>query len=196
MSDTQNIKGTRTEKNLANAYVAESCAYTRYTFYGQQASKEGYFQYANIFAETADNELHHAKIFLKFLPEGTFTPAPVGVDNGQIAAGTLENLKIAAHEEQVEGVELYTEAARVAEEEGFADIAARFRAIATIEAHHEARFRKMAERIETDTVWRSEKPVKWQCLVCGYIFEGTEPPKVCPACLHPYNHAQREADNI
>lgn len=198
MADTQNkpkaLKGTKTEKQLAAAYVAESTAVTRYTFYAQQATKEGYFQYANIFNETADNELRHAKIFLQYLQKGSCTPEPVSVDMG-VLDNTLNNLKIAASEEQEEGVEAYTKAAEIAEEEGFVEIAERFRAIASIEAHHEERFRKMIKRIKSDTVWKEDKPVKWQCLVCGYIFEGTEPPEKCPACFHPYQHFQRLGDN-
>ena len=111
MSDTttppKSIKGTRTEVNLANAYMSESAAYTRYTFYGQQAQKEQYFQYANLFAETAANELHHAKIFLKYLVEGAVESTPLGVDSGVIGT-TAENLAVAAAEEQKEGVEQYT----------------------------------------------------------------------------------------
>lgn len=197
MSNTKSLKGTQTEKNLAMAYMAESGAVTRYTYFAQQATKDGYYQYANILNETADNELHHGKIFLKFLAEeGTNTGVPVGVDAG-VLAPTVDNLKVAAHEEQVEGVELYTNAADVAEKEGFTEIAARFRAIATIEAHHEARFNKMRERIENGTVWKSEtgQPIKWQCLVCGYVYEGVEPPAKCPACAHPYQHFQRLEDN-
>lgn len=198
MANTQNkpkaLKGTKTEKQLAAAYVAESTAVTRYTFYAQQATKEGYFQYANIFNETADNELRHAKIFLQYLQKGSCTPEPVSVDMG-VLDNTLNNLKIAASEEQEEGVEAYTKAAEIAEEEGFVEIAERFRAIASIEAHHEERFRKMIKRIKSDTVWKEDKPVKWQCLVCGYIFEGTEPPEKCPACAHPYQHFQRLGDN-
>lgn len=199
MSDTttppKSIKGTRTEVNLANAYMSESAAYTRYTFYGQQAQKEQYFQYANLFAETADNELHHAKIFLKYLVDGAVESTPLGVDTGVIGT-TADNLVIAAEEEQQEGVNQYTESAKVAAEEGFPEIAARFRAIATIEAHHEARFKKMRERIETGTVWKRDTPIKWQCLVCGYIYEGTEPPTKCPACYHPYQHFMPMEDNI
>lgn len=198
MANTQNkpkaLKGTKTEKQLAAAYVAESTAVTRYTFYAQQATKDGYFQYANIFNETADNELRHAKIFLQYLQKGSCTPEPVSVDMG-VLDNTLNNLKIAASEEQEEGVEAYTKAAEIAEEEGFVEIAERFRAIASIEAHHEERFRKMIKRIESDTVWKEKKTVKWQCLVCGYIFEGTEPPEKCPACAHPYQHFQRLGDN-
>lgn len=198
MSETKSLKGTRTERNLATSYMAESGAVTRYTFFAQQAQKESYFQYANIFNETAANELHHAKIFLKYLTEGPVpTAAPMGVDAG-ILAPTVDNLKVAASEEQQEGVELYTSAAKVAEEEGFVEIAERFRAIATVEAHHEARFNKMRERIENGTVWKSEtgQPIKWQCLVCGYIYEGVEPPVKCPGCYHPYQHFQRLEENI
>lgn len=195
MSATKSLIGTRTQVNLANAYVSESCAYTRYTFFGQQATKDLYFQYANIFNETAANELRHAKIFLKYLDEADCKTDPIGVDAGVIGK-TVDNLKVAAHEEEIEGVEQYTAAAKVADEEGFPEIAEKFRAIATIENHHKDRFLKMAQRIEDGTVWKSEAPVKWQCLVCGYIYEGTTPPDKCPACNHPYQHFMRAEDNV
>lgn len=195
MGTEKSLKGTKTEINLANAYVAESTAVTRYTFYAQQAQKEMYYQYANIFQETADNELHHAKIFLKYLTEGAVTAAPTGVDPGVIGP-TQHDLLIAASEEEQEGVKQYTDAAAVAEEEGFTEIAARFRAIAKIEAHHKERFDKMRKRIKDGTVWKRDTPIKWQCLVCGYIFEGTEPPQKCPACFHPYQHFMPAEDNI
>lgn len=193
MATAKSIKGTKTEVNLANAYVAESTAYTRYTFYAQQAKKESYFQISNILDETAANELHHAKIFLKYLEEGAVTP-PVGVDMGIIGA-TVDNLKIAAEEEQREGVDQYVAAAKVADEEGFPEIAARFRAIATIENHHRERFLTLIDHIEKGTVWKRDQPIKWQCLVCGYIYEGTTPPEKCPACNHPYQHFQPAEDN-
>ncbi|MCM1377511.1 MAG: rubrerythrin family protein [Clostridium sp.] len=196
MADTKTLKGTQTEKILAASYVAESTAVTRYTFYSQAAQKEGFYQYANILAETAANELRHAKIFLKYLQENAITPGAVEVDLGVIGK-TVDNLKIAAHEEQVEGVDAYQKAAKIAEEEGFTEIAGRFRAIASVESHHEARFNKLIDRIENGTVWKSEdgKPIKWQCLVCGYIYEGVEPPAKCPACAHPMQHFQRMEDN-
>ena len=194
MADTQStpksIKGTRTEKCLANAYIAESTAYTRYVFFAKSAKKEEYYEFSNIFQETADNELHHAKIFLKYLTEGAVMSDPIGIDPG-ILKPTLECLKIAAQEEENEGVKEYTKAAEVAEEEGFSDIADHFRAIAKIENHHKERFDLMAKQIEDGTVWKSDKPIKWQCLVCGYIFEGVEPPAICPACDHPYQHYKR-----
>lgn len=197
MANTKSLKGTKTEQNLANAYVAESTAVTRYTYFAQSAQKESYFQYANIFNETAANELHHAKIFLKYLTDGVVTTAPVNVDPG-ILNPTVDNLKVAAAEEQAEGVEQYQNSAKVAREEGFDEIADRFLAIAAVESHHEARFDKMRERIENGTVWKSEtgQPIKWQCLVCGYIYEGVTPPEKCPACYHPYQHFQRLEDNI
>lgn len=194
MATQKSLVGTKTQVNLANAYVSESCAYTRYTFFAQAAQKESYFQYANILNETADNELRHAKIFLKFLNEGGCKTDPIAVDAGVIGT-TLDNLKVAAEEERVEGVEQYTESARVAEEEGFDQIAKQFRAIATVESHHRDRFLEMARRIEDGTVWKSDTPIKWQCLVCGYIYEGTTPPEKCPACLHPYQHFEREEVN-
>lgn len=190
MADTPavpGLKGTRTEKNLAEAYVAESMAYTRYIYFGKTAKKEEYYHFANIFNETADNELHHAKIYLKLLQNGAVEAGPISVDPG-ILKPTLECCKIAASEEEMEGVKMYREAAEVAEEEGFHDIADVFNAIASIENHHKERFDLMAWQIENDKVWKRDTPIKWQCLVCGYIFEGTEPPEVCPACSHPYQH--------
>lgn len=194
MTNTKSLKGTKTETNLANAYVAESTAYTRYTFFAQSAQKEGYYQYAKIFEETADNELHHAKIFLKYLTNGAVVTPPISVDPG-ILTPTVDNLKVAAHEEEVDGVELYTTSAEVAEEEGFSDIAEVFRAIATIENHHKERFDLLRKHIEDGTVWKRETPIKWQCQVCGYIFEGVEPPEVCPACKHPRQYYMPEEDN-
>ena len=193
--NTQSLKGTRTAQYLATAYVAESTAVTRYTYYAQQAQKENYFQYAGIFNETAANELHHGKIFLKYLVDGGVTGSTVGVDSGNLT-DSVNNLRIAAGEEQREGVEFYTEAADVARSEGFDEIADRFLAIASVEAHHEARFRKMIERIENGTVWKRDKPVKWQCQVCGYISAGLTPPEKCPACYHPYQHFMVEPENI
>lgn len=183
---TKSIKGTRTEKNLVVAYMAESGAYSRYTFYAQQADKENYFPIGEIFRQTAANELHHGKVFFKFL-EGGSVDVPLGVDAGVIG-DTASNLATAAAEELHEGVELYTKSAEVADEEGFPEIAAHFRAIATVEARHHARFEAYLKQVKEGTVWKREKPITWQCLVCGYQAEGTEPPTVCPGCDHPYQH--------
>lgn len=186
MSTTKSIKGTRTEKNLVAAYVAESGAYSRYTFYAAQADKENYFPIGEIFRNTAANELRHAKVYFKFL-EGGQVPVTANVDAGTIA-DTATNLQVAANEEMVEGVQMYTDAAKVADEEGFPEIAEHFRAIAEIENRHRARFEAYLKQVKEGTVWKRDKPIMWQCLVCGYVFEGTEPPKVCPACDHPYQH--------
>ncbi|HBI57618.1 MAG: rubrerythrin family protein [Duncaniella sp.] len=186
MAKTKSIKGTKTEQNLVIAYMAESAAYSRYTYYAAQAEKEKYFPIQKIFTETAANELRHGKVFFKFLQGGS-VEVPMAVDAGVIGT-TAENLATAAHEEFVEGVEMYTEAAKVADKEGFPEIAGHFRAIAEIEDHHRRRFERYLKQVEDGTVWKRKKPVKWQCLVCGYIYEGTEPPAECPACDHPYQH--------
>lgn len=183
---TKSIRGTETEKNLVIAYMAESSAYTRYTYYAQQADKENYFPIGQIFRETADNELHHSKVFFKFL-EGGSLDVTLGVDAGVIA-DTAANLETAAKEEMAEGVELYTNAAAIAEKEGFSEIAERFRSIAEVEQRHHDRFMTYLKQVKEGTVWKRDHDIKWQCLVCGYIFEGKEPPKVCPGCNHPYQH--------
>lgn len=183
---TKSIKGTQTEKNLVVSYLAESSAYTRYMFYSQQADKENYFPIGQIFRMTADNELRHSKVYFKMLEGGSIT-VPVAADAGVIGT-TAQNLLTAANEEKVEGVDLYTGFAKTAEEEGFADIAEHFRAIATIEARHHERFMHYLKQVNDGTVWKRDTPIRWQCLVCGYVYEGTEPPKVCPACDHPYQH--------
>lgn len=183
----KSIKGTQTEKNLVTAYIAESTAYTRYIFYAGQATKENYFPIAQIFTETAENELHHSKVYFKFL-EGGSVQVPITVDAGVIGT-TAENLATAAREEEFEGVDLYTKAAQVAKEEGFDEIAEHFTAIATVEASHRKRFLHYLEQVQNGTVWKREKPILWKCLVCGYEYTGTEPPMPkCPGCDHPYQH--------
>lgn len=182
----QSLKGTQTEKNLVIAYVAESTAYTRYTFYAQQATKESYFPIAQVFNETAANELHHGKIFFKYL-EGGSVNVSVDVDAGVIGT-TAQNLEIAASEEETEGVELYRKSAAVAREEGFDDIAEHFEAIANIEDQHRRRFLHYLKQVKEGTVWKRDHEIIWKCLVCGYEFKGTEPPVKCPACNHPREH--------
>lgn len=183
---SKSIKGTQTEKNLVIAYVAESTAYTRYTYYAAQAEKESYFPIQKVFTETADNEMRHAKVFFKYL-EGGSMAVSVNVDAGVIGT-TEENLATAAHEELVEGKELYLAMAKTAEEEGFSDIASHFLAIASIEEHHRRRFLHYLKQVKDGTVWKREKPIVWKCLVCGYEYIGTEPPVKCPACDHPREH--------
>lgn len=186
MTTTKSIRGTKTEANLVSAYMAESAAYSRYTYYASQANKEGFFPVEKVFTDTAANELRHGKVFFKFL-EGGQVKVDLTVDSGVIGK-TVDNLATAANEEQHEGVVAYTDAAKVADEEGFPEIAAHFRAIAEVEARHEKRFRKLIEQIQSGTLWKRPEPIEWQCLVCGYVYYGTEPPTVCPACDHPYQH--------
>lgn len=182
----KSIKGTKTEQCLVDAYVSESEAYTRYVYYAKQATKENYFGIANVFQETADNELHHGKIFFKYL-EGGDVKVSLNVSAGTIS-DTASNLGQAAAGERVEGVEQYTAAAKVADSEGFTEIAEHFRAIASVEKRHEERFNRYKKQVEDGTVWKRDKPIRWMCLVCGYVYEGTEPPAVCPACDHPREH--------
>lgn len=186
MSTKKSIKGTKTEENLVAAYMAESAAYSRYTYYAAQANKEKYFPIEKVFADTAANELRHGKVFFKLL-EGGKVAVDMTVDAGVIGT-TVENLAIAADEEQNEGVDAYIRFAQDADDEGFPDIAAHFRAIAEVEARHEKRFRKLIDQINSDTVWKRPEPIEWQCLVCGYVYYGTEPPTECPACDHPREH--------
>lgn len=186
MSQNKSIKGTKTEKNLVASYLAESSAYSRYTFYATQANKEGFFPVEKVFTDTAANELRHAKVFFKYL-EGGQVDVDMTVDAGVIGK-TVDNLAIAAAEEHSEGVEAYIAAAKDADNEGFPEIAAHFRAIAEVEARHEKRFRLLIDQINKGTLWKRDEPIEWQCMVCGYTYYGTEPPKVCPACDHPYQH--------
>ena len=185
-TETKNIKGTQTEKNLVNAYLSETQANARYIFYAKQAKKESYFPLEVVFNETAANELHHAKIFFKFLQGGSVITT-LASDAG-IIGDTATNLQISIKEETEEGIKFYLEAADVADKEGFPEIASHFRAIAAVEDHHRARFEKYLKQVQDGTVWKRDTPIQWRCLVCGYIYEGTEPPQVCPACDHPYQH--------
>ena len=171
MDSQKSIKGTKTEKNLIIAYMAESAAYTRYTYYATQAEKEQYYPIQQIFLDTAANEFRHSKVFFKFL-EGGSMPVSMNVDAGVIST-TADNLACAAHEEEVEGVELYTASAKVADEEGFPDIASHFRAIAEIEAQHRRRFLHYLEQVKNGTVWKRDHEITWKCLVCGYEYRGS-----------------------
>lgn len=183
----KSLSGTRTEALIVQSYLAESSAYTRYTFYAQQAQKESYMPIQKVFEETAANELRHAKVFFKMLKGGKVTVEMRGVDAGIIGT-TAKNLAIAAAEEKEEGVEAYTNAAKVAREEGFDEIAEHFEAIASIELRHMKRFKRLLKQVKEGTVWKRDTPITWQCLVCGYQYVGTEPPQECPACDHPYQH--------
>ncbi|MGB9636740.1 MAG: rubrerythrin [Thermoplasmata archaeon] len=179
----KSIKGTETEKNLLKAFAGESQARNRYTYFASEAKKEGYEQISAIFLETADNEKEHAKRLFKFL-EGGEIEITAAFPAGRIGA-TPENLKAAAAGEKYEYTKMYPEFARIAEKEGFPEIAAVFRAIAIAEKQHEKRYLALLKNIEEGKVFRKDKPVKWKCRNCGYIHEGTEAPKECPACAHP-----------
>lgn len=188
----KNLKGTKTAENLMKSFAGESQARNRYTYYASVADKEGYKQMRNIFIETADNEKEHAKRFFKFLLAGFEgeLPATIEINAGYpVAQGTtLDNLKAAANGENEEWSELYPEFAKVADEEGFPEIARAYRAIASAEKRHEIRFNKLIENIENDAVFKKSEKVLWKCGNCGYIHEGTEAPKECPACVHPQSH--------
>lgn len=183
---TPTLKGTQTEKNIVSSYLNETQSYARYTYYAQQADKENYFPIGEIFRETAANELHHAKVFLRMLGGGNVI-GTVSVD-ALPPTTTEENLQISMNEEAVGGVQDYQEYAKVARQEGFDDIASHFLAIAEAEQHHLDRFTLLHEQVVNGTVWKREKPIMWRCLVCGYMHEGTTPPVKCPACDHPYQH--------
>lgn len=182
----KSIKGTKTEANLVKAYISESAAYSRYTYYAKQADKEEYYPIGEAFRETAENEIHHGKVFFKLL-EGGKINVTIDQDAGVIGK-TAENLATAAAEEESEGIDQYIAAAKVADEEGFTEIAEHFRAIAEVEKLHRERFLWYLDQVNKGTVWKRKKAIKWKCLVCGYVYEGTEPPAECPACDHPYQH--------
>lgn len=180
------IKGTRTERNLLTAFAGESQARNRYTYFASQAKKEGYEQISGIFLETADNEKEHAKRLFKLMEGGEVqitASFPAGV-----ISDTLTNLKEAAAGENFEHTSMYPEYAKVADEEGFKQIADIFASIANAEIAHENRYRELIKNIEQGKVFRRDEKVIWKCRNCGYLHEGNEPPEVCPACDHPKNY--------
>ncbi len=183
------LKGTKTAENLLKAFAGESQARNRYTFYASAADKEGYKQVKNIFIETADNEKEHAKRFYKFLLAGLKEELPATIEINAtypVAQGTtLENLKAAAGGENEEWSELYPEFAKIAEEEGFSEIALAFNMIAAAEKWHEIRFQKLAENIANNKVFSKDNEILWKCGNCGYVHKGTSAPDICPACVHP-----------
>jgi rubrerythrin len=178
----KSIKGTQTEKNLLTAFAGESQARNRYTYFASKAKKQGYEQISAIFVETAANEKEHAERLFKFL-EGGDAEVSASFPAGVIGE-TKDNLKASAAGENHEHTSMYPGFARVADEEGFTEIANAFRSIAVAEKQHEKRYLALMTNIENGTVFKREKPVKWRCGNCGYIHEGTEPPDECPACAH------------
>ena len=181
-----NIKGTKTEHNLLAAFAGESQARSRYTYYAGVARKEGYRQIEALFLETAENELQHAKQFFKFL-EGGMVEITAAYPAGVIGS-TADNLKAAADGENEEWTDLYPAAAKVADAEGFPDVAAIFRNIAKVEEKHEARYRKLLKNVETGAVFKKDSPVAWKCRNCGFVHEGEQALNKCPACAHSQDH--------
>lgn len=174
------LKGSKTEKNLMDAFAGESMARNKYTFYASQAKKEGYEQIAALFQMTADNEKEHAKLWFKEFH---------GIGN------TLENLLDAAAGEHFEWTEMYKEYARIAREEGFEEIACRMDLIAKVEKAHEERYRKLAENIKEQKVFQKEEPKEWVCRNCGFHYVGDKAPEVCPACKHPKAYFELNSEN-
>ena len=176
------LKGSKTEKNLMEAFAGESQARNKYTYFASKAKKDGYEQIAAIFEETANNEKEHAKMWFKEL------------HNGEVPS-TVENLKAAADGENYEWTDMYETFAKEAEEEGFKAIAAKFRMVGEIEKHHEERYLKLLQNIEDDRVFKKDGDKIWVCRNCGYVYTGKEALEVCPVCAHPQSFMEVKADN-
>ncbi len=174
------LKGTKTEKNLLDAFAGESQARNKYTYFAKVAKKEGYEQISRIFEETAENEKEHAKLEFKALG---------------LLGDTMANLKEAAEGENYEWTQMYPRMAKEAREEGFEDIAVMFEKIGEVEAKHEMRYKKLLKNIEDGVVFKKSAPTKWKCLNCGYIHEGSGAPEMCPACKHPKAYFELWCEN-
>ncbi len=189
-----NLKGTKTEKNILTAFIGESQARNKYTYFASVAKKEGYVQIAAIFEETANQEKEHAKRLFKLLEEGNPVEIQATFPAGRIG-NTLENLIEAANGENYEHTQMYPEFAKIAREEGFEHIALIFENIAVAEAFHEKRYKALAENIKTGRVFKRDEKVVWRCRNCGFIYEGEEAPEICPACAHPQAHFELVCEN-
>lgn len=176
------LKGSKTEKNLAAAFAGESQARNKYTYFASKAKKEGYEQIAAIFLETAENEKEHAKMWFKYL------------EGGEIKS-TKENLAAAAAGENFEWTDMYKEFAKVAKEEGFDKIAAQFELVGKIEKEHEERYRELLKKVEGGKIFISEDVVVWKCRNCGHIHVGKCAPEICPVCAHPKSYFELRAKN-
>ena len=176
------LKGTKTEKNLMDAFAGESQAHTKYLYFASKAKKEGYVQISNLFTETALNEKEHAKLWFKYL-------------HGGEVPTTTQNLEDAANGENFEWTDMYDRMAKEAEEEGFKEIVAKMRMVGAIEKHHEERYRQLLKNINDEIVFSREGDVIWQCANCGHIVIGKKAPKICPVCNHPQSYFQIEARN-
>ena len=177
------LKGTKTEKNLQEAFAGESQARNKYTYFASKARKDGYEQIAAIFEETANNEKEHAKMWFKLLEGGA-------------VRSTRENLKAAAEGENYEWTDMYDRMAQEAEEEGFHEIAEKFRGVGAIEKRHEERYRKLLQSIEDALVFSREGDAIWVCRNCGHVVVGKQAPKVCPVCAHPQSYFELQANNF
>lgn len=187
------LRGTQTEKNVLTAFIGESQARNKYTYFSSVAKKEGYVQISKIFAETANHEKEHAKRLFKFLDGGTAqiqASFPAGV-----IGSTVENLKAAAAGENEEHTEMYPEFARIAREEGFPQIATVMENIAVAEAYHEERYLSLIKNIENGTVFAKEEKITWRCQNCGYTHTGEKAPGKCPACDHGQHHFEIKDTN-
>lgn len=187
------LKGTRTEKNLLTAFSGESQARNRYTYFASKAKKDGYEQISFIFEETSNQEKEHAKRLFEFFEGGEVeitASFPAGV-----IGGTLENLKASAAGEKYEHTEMYPGFAKIADEEGFKDIAAVFRNIAVAEKQHEKRYNDLAANIVAGRLFKKDSEVVWQCRNCGYLHTGKEAPEECPACARPQAHFELLGEN-
>jgi len=178
----KSIKGTKTEKNLMEAFAGESQARNKYSYYASKAKKDGYVQIAALFEETANNEKEHAKIWFKLLHDGA-------------VPDTATNLADAAAGENYEWTDMYDRMAKEAKEEGFNEIAALFAGVAKIEKEHEERYRKLLANIEGGLVFSRDEDMIWQCSNCGHIIVGKKAPELCPICKHPKDYFQIKADN-
>ena len=176
------LKGTKTEKNLQEAFAGESMARNKYTYFASKAKKDGYVQIAAIFEETAANEKEHAKMWYKLL-------------NGGKVSDTVKNLEDAANGENFEWTDMYARMAQEAREEGFDEIAEKFEGVAAIEKEHEERYRKLLKNINDKKVFSKDGDVIWQCSNCGHIVIGKQAPEVCPVCDHPQSYFQVKAEN-
>ncbi len=190
----KSLKGTKTEQNLLKAFAGESQARNRYTYFASAARKEGLEQIANIFMETAENEKEHAKVFFKYLPGGD-VEITASYPAGKIG-DTKSNLGDAAAGENMEWTTLYADFAQTAKKEGFGDISNSFEQIAKVERFHEARYRKLMNNIAVGEVFKKKFAVKWHCINCGYVYEGIDAPKECPACKHPQAFYEVLAENF
>lgn len=187
------LKGTQTEKNLLKSFAGECQARTRYDFFASQAKREGLEQICAIFQETALNEKEHSKRFFKFL-EGGMVEINASYPAGKVGT-TLENLKAAADGEMEEYTQLYPVFAKIAEEEGFKEVASAFRLIAKVEKAHADRYAKLYENLEKGKVFEREGVITWKCRNCGYLHEGKKAPETCPACLHPRSFFEIKESN-